>query len=110
MALLLLVACGSHPEDWPVCGEEEELTPETYPGYGEAGLSEDVLVCGALPDEGPCPEAHEVDAVALFEENVGPASDHGCGYAFTVDCGPETTRTDACCYLLTWDGDLHCGR
>ena len=106
--LATLAACGS-PEDWPVCGNEEEVTAEDYEGYGTLALS-DFLVCGALPDDGACPDKDEVNAYTFFEESVGEASDGGHGYSLDMDCGPETTRTDACCYVIEYSGTWVSGR
>ena len=95
--------------EWPVCGNEQELTAEDYEGYGTLPY-DDFLVCGALPRDGDCPDKDQVDAYAFFEENVGETSDNGHGYMLTVDCGPETTRTDACCYVLAVNGEWVSGR
>lgn len=108
LALPLVAACADAPTEWPVCAEEPEMTAETYAGYGTLA-QQDFLVCGPLPADGaPCPERHEVDGNALFAENVGADGDGRCAYRFDVECGPETTRTEACCYVLGWDGAVWC--
>jgi hypothetical protein len=90
-----LVGC----REWPVCGNEEELTSADAE-FGSVANG-DYLVCDPGMGAGDaCPDYHDVDAQALFEAAVGP-SEHGYEwYDLRVDCGPETTRTDACCYVI----------
>lgn len=105
--LLAAALLGCSPERWPVCGNEEELTAEDY----EGGASGDFLVCTALPEDGSaCPDHEDVDPYALFEAEVGPASADGQGVLLRTDCGPETTREDACCYVLEVEGSWVAGR
>ena len=104
------MSCGGSPEDWPVCGEEAEVTAEDHSEYGSLPYG-DFLVCGELPADGAeCPDKDVVDTYAFFQENVGPTSDGDHGYDLQIDCGPETTRTDACCYVMEHNGDWVAGR
>jgi hypothetical protein len=93
-----------------VCGNEEEVTAESYDGYPTLQYG-DFYVCGELPEDGAnCPDAEDVVAWQFFEENVGPSSGDDQGYWLEVDCGPEPTRTDACCYVIEHNGDWIAGR
>ncbi len=87
-----------------MCGNEEELTADDYDGYGTLESS-DFLVCTDLPADGSaCPHHDNVDPYQLFEDELGPYYENGCGYALRTDCGPETTIEDACCYVIEREG------
>ena len=108
--VLLAALAGCAPAEWPVCGNEEEITAADYTGYGDE-LPDDFLVCTDLPDDGSaCPDYQDVEANALFEEEVGPTSTDDQGMSMRTDCGPELTREDACCYVLAVDGAWISGR
>ncbi|GDX82224.1 hypothetical protein LBMAG42_40350 [Deltaproteobacteria bacterium] len=112
--LAALAGCADPSADWPVCGNEEELFAESYEGYESFDAAGgDVLVCGDLPADGSdCPDYREVNANEFFEANVGSVtSERGdSGYLLRADCGPETTRADACCYVIELEGFWQAGR
>jgi len=108
--VLLAALAGCAPAEWPVCGNEEEVTAADYTGYGDE-LPDDFFVCTDLPADGAdCPDYHDIDANTLFEDEVGPASTDDQGLTLRADCGPEPTREDACCYVLAVDSFWIAGR
>ncbi len=104
-------ACKDSPEDWPECGVEEEATAADYSEYGSLPTG-DFLVCGELPVGGAeCLDFRDVNVYDFYRENVGESgNDNGSSYMLAMDCGPETTRTDACCYVIAHSGTVQAGR
>jgi len=92
-------------DDVMSCEDVPDLTGSEWIPYTDPWPSTPFMVCQPLPDDGDwstCPSMSEMSPLAttlLNDYFVDPDSAWGDPWA-VVTCGPDETRTEACCYVM----------